>query len=488
MNYSLVLPLFIYMLILFTLGLIGRKLFKIEGEFTQEYFVGGRAFGGVFIAFTLSATFITSGTVLGVAEVAYNSGLNWVYLMCGQICMGWAVLGILGKKFAIIARRINAVTLVDFIRHRYQSKPLVILVSIGLLLFMGVFMVAQLVGGARIMEAATGLDYHLGLIVFAVVVLVYTTVGGFRAVVYADFLQGSVILIGGITVFFSALRLAGGFGSITAQLAAISPELVTLPGGDDLGTFWWAISLSSLLVAVVVMPHTAVRAMAYKSSKAMHRAIIIGTIITAIITWFFGFMGPMARVLVPGLEASVLAVPMLIIEVMPPIIAGIILGAPIAAMISSVDSMLLVIASSIVKDLYYNYFKPAASNMEIKRITYLAMLIIGVIIVFIASYPPEVLQFLVLFSTGGFGVVLVTPILFGLYWKKANSSGCAASIIGGMLTYIALGLFGGGGYHPYAPAFIVSVLLMVLVSQYTKRPADSVIKVFWGKPLNQHKI
>lgn len=480
MNLQLLVPLFCYMLFLFFLGFFSRSMFRAKEDFNQEYFIGGRVFGGLLIAFTLSASLITSATVLSAAEVSYMSGLNWIYIACGQIAMGWMILGGLGKKYAIVARRINAVTVVDFIRYRYESKPLVILVSVGILVFMGVYMVAQLVGGARIMEAATGLNYQLGLIIFAFVILFYTIVGGFKAVVYADFIQGSVILIGGISIFLIALNLVGGFQGLTIGLLEINPDLATLPGVNKMGTYSWAISLSSLTVAMVVMPHAAVRCMAYKDSKAMHRAIMITTIVTAIITFCFGMLGPIARVLIPNLEVAVLAVPVLTIEVLPPVLAGIILGAPIAAIISSVDSMLLIIASSIIKDLYNNYLNPGASATRLKRMTFIVMVIVGLIMVLIASNPPEVLQFLVLFSTGGMGTVLATPLLFGLYWKQANSAGCFASIIGGIISYGVFGLM-GGNYHPYGPAFLISIFLMITVSHYTARPSIDVIRVFWGK-------
>lgn len=208
-----------------------------------------------------------------------------------QLPAVWLSLGILGKKFAILARRYNAVTLNDMLFARYQSRLLVWLASLSLLVaFIGA-MTVQFIGGARLLETAAGIPYETGLLIFGISIALYTAFGGFRASVLNDTMQGLVMLIGTIVLLIGVVHAAGGLSNAVETLQTIDPQLVTPQGADDIlspafMTSFWVL----VCFGVIGLPHTAVRCISYKDSKAVHRGIIIGTIVVAIL--MFGMHWP----------------------------------------------------------------------------------------------------------------------------------------------------------------------------------------------------
>lgn len=201
-----------------------------------------------------------------------------------QLPAVWLSLGILGKKFAILARRYNAVTLNDMLFARYQSRLLVWLASLSLLVAFVGAMTVQFIGGARLLETAAGIPYETGLLIFGISIALYTAFGGFRASVLNDTMQGLVMLIGTVVLLIGVVHAAGGLSNAVQTLQTIDPQLVTPQGADDIlspafMTSFWVL----VCFGVIGLPHTAVRCISYKDSKAVHRGIIIGTIVVAIL-------------------------------------------------------------------------------------------------------------------------------------------------------------------------------------------------------------
>ncbi|MGP8588214.1 sodium:solute symporter family transporter, partial [Salmonella enterica] len=161
-----------YLLVVFGLSIYAMRK-RATGAFLNEYFLGSRSMGGVVLAMTLTATYISASSFIGGPGAAYKYGLGWVLLAMIQLPAVWLSLGILGKRFAILARRYNAVTLNDMLFARYQSRLLVWLTSLSLLVaFIGA-MTVQFIGGARLLETAAGIPYETGLIIFGVSIALY---------------------------------------------------------------------------------------------------------------------------------------------------------------------------------------------------------------------------------------------------------------------------------------------------------------------------
>ncbi|PLP39457.1 sodium/panthothenate symporter, partial [Klebsiella pneumoniae] len=188
MQFEVIIPLIAYLVVVFGLSLYAMRK-RASGSFLNEYFLGSRSMGGFVLAMTLTATYISASSFIGGPGAAYKYGLGWVLLAMIQLPAIWLSLGVLGKKFAILARRYNAVTLNDMLFARYQSRLLVWLASLSLLVAFVGAMTVQFIGGARLLETAAGIPYDTGLLIFGVSIALYTAYGGFRASVLNDTMQ-----------------------------------------------------------------------------------------------------------------------------------------------------------------------------------------------------------------------------------------------------------------------------------------------------------
>lgn len=494
MKWDIATPIIAYLIAMLVVAVFLRKYLR-EGredgaKFAQRYFVGGRNLGPLLLAFTITASVASSATFLGAPGLAYEVGFSWPLIVLGQLAGSFYILGILGKKFAIIARRINAVTVTDFLRARYQSKLIVVGYAFGVVLFLGVYMTAQFAGGAIILEAVTGLPYKAGLLIFGVIVVAYTAYGGLRAVAITDAIQGVLMLVGGVLLWVAFVQTTGGFTEVIPKLASEHPEMLELPGplgATPLIMFSYFVLLG---VAAVGLPHAAARGMMYPDAKTMHRAIIYAGIIMAMFSIFFVSLGPAMRILYPDIENPDAALPVFIVDSFPGWMAGLILAAPLAAIMSTVDSMLLVTSGAIVKDLYVNYINPQASGRKISTLSYMSTLAIGLVVVAMALTPPDFLQLIVLFAIGGLQSMFLAPMVFGLYWRRASTWGGVSSMYSGLFSYIFLELqfetvF---GMISIVTSLGISIFVMIVVSLLTPEPSNEVLEKFWGTAKPSSKV
>lgn len=476
MNWQVIFPLLIFLIIIFLVGLWSSRKIDTGSSFLQDYFLGGRQLGGFILAMTMIATYGSASSFIGGPGVAYTQGLGWVLLAMSQVVTGYFVLMVLGKKFAITARKYNAVTLIDFLKERYNSRWVVWLSSLSIIIFLFSAMAAQWVGGARLIESLTGLSYLSALFIFAASVMVYVVIGGFRAVAVTDAVQGGIMFIGTMILLVAVIVAGGGIPNIISDLSSENPNLIT-PFGFDGGltplyvsSFWILVG-----VGVVGLPQVAVRAMSYKNARAMHRAIIIGTIVVGFIMLGMHLIGVFARPILPGIEVGDKVMPLIAMEVLPPWLVGIVLAAPMAAIMSTVDSLLLLVSSAIVKDVYINYIKPDAKEAAIKKLSFAVTALLGILVCIMALSPPDLLIWLNLFSFGGLEAAFIWPVVLGLYWAKGNRYGAVASMITGTASYILFHTFypNALGMNTVVLPIALSLAAYVSVSLLTEKNASA---------------
>ncbi|MBM7652096.1 sodium/pantothenate symporter [Neobacillus cucumis] len=476
MNWAVITPLILFLLIIFAVGIWSNKFVLKSNSFLEEYFLGERQMGGFLLAMTMVATYGSASSFIGGPGIAYTQGLGWVLLAASQLVTGYFTLMVLGKKFAIVSRQYKAITLIDFLKERYQSKTVVILSAVSIIIFLFSSMTAQWIGGARLVESLTGVPYTYALLIFVLSVLVFVIVGGFRAVAITDTIQGVVMFLGTLILLIATIKAGGGIPKIIADLAAENPNLISPYGAERnltpayVSSFWILVG-----VGVVGLPQIAVRAMSYKNSKAMHNAIIIGTIVVGFIMLGMHLIGVFARPVLPGVKIGDTVMPLLSMKVLPPFVAGIVLAAPMAAIMSTVDALLILVSSALVKDIYLNYIKPNAEDSLIKKVSFSVTAVIGIIVIFLALSPPDLIVWLNLFSFGGLESVFIWPVILGLYWSKGNKYGAIASMIIGMSSYILLDRFYPNpfGVHTVVLPIILSLLVFVIVSLSSQQKSAS---------------
>ncbi|MEG1824111.1 MAG: sodium/pantothenate symporter [Cloacibacillus sp.] len=453
--------------------------------FMEEYFIGSRSMGGFVLAMAIITTYTSASSFVGGPGVAYNVGLGWILLSMIQVPTAFLTLGVLGKRFALIARRTHAVTITDFLRARYSSDAVVILASVALLVFFMASMLAQFIGGARLFESITGYSYQTGLLIFGLTVIIYTTIGGFRAVVLTDTIQGIMMLFASVAILYAVISAGGGVENIMRTLYSIDPQLLTPTGGGNaipkpfILSFWVLVG-----VGILGLPQTTQKCLGYKDSRSMHNAMIIGTFVVGFTMLAMHLVGAMGRAVIPDIAVGDLAVPTLTVRLMSPFWAGIFIAGPLAAIMSTVDSMLIMCSAAIVKDIYFHYVaKNDAARLSPSKIRGMSLIVtgvVGVLVFFAAMRPPSLLVWINLFAFGGLEAVFFCPTLFGLYWRRANSTGVILSMICGTASffYFTISKVSVGGTTAIVPTLAIAIVVFIVGSLFGKEESAERLKEF----------
>ncbi|ANZ45361.1 sodium/pantothenate symporter [Cloacibacillus porcorum] len=485
---GMIVPLILYFILIMGIALWGSRAAGKRSDtkgFMEEYFIGSRSMGGFVLAMAIITTYTSASSFVGGPGVAYNVGLGWILLSMIQVPTAFLTLGVLGKRFALIARRTNAVTITDFIRARYGSDLVVILASLSLLVFFMASMLAQFIGGARLFESVTGYSYQTGLLIFGLTVVIYTTVGGFRAVVLTDTIQGVMMLFASLAILYAVITAGGGVESIMQTLYSIDPQLLTPTGGGNaipkpfILSFWVLVG-----IGILGLPQTTQKCLGYKDSRSMHNAMIIGTFVVGFTMLAMHLVGAMGRAVIPDITVGDLAVPTLTVRLMSPFWAGIFIAGPLAAIMSTVDSMLIMCSAAIVKDLYFHYIvKNDESRLSPKKVRGMSLVVtavVGVLVFFAAMKPPSLLVWINLFAFGGLEAVFFCPTLFGLYWKRANSTGAILSMICGAAAFFWFNITKTSiaGTTAIVPTLVIAITAFVAGSLLGRPESEEKLKVF----------
>ena len=479
---EMIIPLFLYFAFIIGIAVWSNKKTNWRNNtsaFMEEYFIGSRSMGGIVLAMAIITTYTSASSFIGGPGVAYKLGLGWILLSMIQVPTAFLTLGVLGRRFAVIARRTNAVTITDFLRARYNSDAVVILASLALLIFFMASMLAQFIGGARLFESITGYSYQAGLLIFGITVIMYTTVGGFRAVVLTDTIQGIMMLLASTAILTAVIIVGGGVANITSSLLTIDPGLLTPQGAGGaipkpfILSFWVLVGFG-----VLGLPQTTQKCLGFKDAKSMQSAMVIGTLAVGFTMLTMHLVGALGRAVVPGIEIGDLAIPTITLKLMSPFWAGVFIAGPLAAIMSTVDSMLIMCSAAIVKDLYFHYI---AKNNETKlpphKVRLMSLSVtatIGVIVFLAAMDPPSLLVWINLFAFGGLEAVFLCPTLFGLYWRRANAMGAVLSMITGCAAFFFFNIskISIAGTTAIVPTLVAAAVVFVVGSLLSSRNID----------------
>ncbi len=492
-EFKILIPIFIYFALMYAIGTYAAGRIRLATErggegsgYLEQFMSGGREMGGFVLSMTLVATYLSAGSFIGGPGTAYKHGLAWIFLAMSQMPTGYYTLMVLGKKFAIVSRKIDSHSISDFLMKRYESKMVMIVASLSIVFFLIAAMGAQLIGASRLLQGATGLSYKTALIFFAMTVVVHTAIGGFRGVVLNDTMQGIVMSISTLALFIAVIFKAGGISNAIQGMKSIDAGMIS-PFGvtDGFMTMPWVTSFWVLVgFAVVGLPAVSMRAMNYKDTKSLKNGIKYGTLVSILLIFGMHLVGAFGSVLVKDIPSGDLVVPTLARMLFNPVVAGIVLSGPLAAVMSTIDSQLLVVVGSIVNDLLVNTVNINLKNkpQKLSMITKLITALVGLIIVIVALDPPELMVWLNLFATAGQLSTFLWPTILGLYWKRANKEGALASMIVGIGSFIIFHYFLKRPLmmHPIVMSLLISLAVFVVVSKLTKRPSDKVLRIFWG--------
>jgi len=625
----------LYTLGVFALAVISSRLLKRK-HFLSEYFLGSRGLGMWAFALTFAATSSSGGSFMGFPSKIYTHGWILALWIASYMMVPVLTMGLLGKRLNQVARRSGAITIPDVLCNRFESVTLGGLATGLIVFFMAFNLVAQFKAGALMLSTLLdsvplfqasrewagsliegrpilgGVEsgYLLCLVSFAVAVIVYTTYGGFRAVVWTDVMQGLVMVVGVLILLPLALWQGGGLSRATDQMGKMTPprqrraELriaqvqdqdvaipfgtwidapaeqdgerrvfrtardvrfragqdravfvedgadrtdvpvleittpeeiarikpppldppvtvrvlrsedyaygvdqpgvyVTGPGPsaiDSTGFLPLGLAVSFFCMwtfAGAGQPGCMVRLMAFKDAQTLRRGISTVVIYYSLIYFPLVVIFCCARVLMPGMEIESDRIMPAIAEHLAtaagwPWLAGLLVAAPFAAVMSTVDSFLLMISSAIVRDIYQRHINPQATERTIRRLTYFVTLLVGVAAVLGALYPPAYLQDIIVYTGSGLASGFLVPMGLALYWSRMNAAGAIAGMLAGFLSHLALysvGFFVHGGFQairiayldPLIPGVAVSLVASVGVALATAPPSEGLVRKFFGR-------
>ena len=487
-SFAALLPLIIFMAVMVGISVFVKRQ-QAGKNFVGSYFVGNRELGGFVLAMTTVATYSSVSSFVGGPGMAFTVGFGWIYMAVVQVTAIFLVLGIFGKRVAILARKLNAVTVVDIIRARFQSDFLAAVAAFVIVLFFCGTMTAQFVGGAKLFAAVTGYSYEAGLILFGLVVVIYTSIGGFRAVALTDTCCALIMMIGIVLLLHYVLDAGGGYSQIMTTIETNHPEMFE---PFSMGNMPWTIYFTQWLlvgICTIALPQSVVRGISYKDTGGLHQAMLIGTVVVGFMNIGINFTGILAHGVLTGDAATYGGVdniiPTTIVTVMPKELVGLAIIGPLAASISTISGLLIVASSAIVKDVYLHYKKKNNAVVSDEKIRLLSMSVtalIGVAVFVIALTPPSLIWLINMFAFGGLETAFFWTLIFGLFWKRANKTGALLSMVGGTIVYCATQAAGFKFFnlHQITIGISVSLILFLIGSYFGKSSDKSTLKLFFS--------
>ena len=470
-----------YLIMMLAIGVIAYK----RTSNSTDYFLGGRSLGPWPAALSAGASDMSGWLLLGLPGYAYAAGFEAFWLAGGLLVGTWANWLISAKRLRTYSITTESLTLPEFLSRRFNdnSKLIQTISAFFILLFFLFYTSSGLVAGGKLFETVFGLDYTTAVMIGTVCVVSYTLFGGFLAVSWTDLVQGLLMSAALLIVPIAAMN--GGLGQLSSDLHNINPELLTL-WNDAKGEPLSAIAIISLAawgLGYFGQPHILARFKATRSNKDLVTARRIAVIWTALSMVGAMLVGLVGLIYVtnsgaPKLDDGEKIFMLLVNAMFHPVIAGILLAAILAAIMSTADSQLLVSSSAMAEDLYKQVLKKDATSEEIVRVGRFAVILISLIALVLAMTPDSSVLGLVSYAWAGFGAAFGPAIVLSLYWSRMNRNGALAGIVVGGVTIVLWKQFTGGWFDVYeiVPGIILSTISIVVVSLITGEPEDEVKK------------
>jgi SSS family transporter len=469
----------IIVFILYFLIMLGIGYFSFSNTNNEkDYWIAGGNLGWAIGGASIASTQMSAGLFIGTIGLMHTVGWSFGWVVLVFPIAYWFMVAVIAPRFTKVKKN----TLPDFIETRYYSKSARVLSAIIILVTFIVYIQAQIVAGGLIANIVFGIPSEQGMILFTIILLVYCVFGGMMAVMYTDFVQMIVMIFGAMIAVPLAIRHFGGIGDLFAYTQAVKPFTFTWEGMPPAMLFTLGLAF---LLGAVARPEQLVRFYTMKDMKTIRKGILFTIILVGLAHFFVFFLALATPVLFPALPTGDLAMPMIASAVLPSFIGAILLAAVASAMMSTVDSVLLVAGSALSHDIYQPLINPNASEKKkiwVGRIGVVISGVVPVILLLLGFGRGELVQMMVALFSALMASCFLMPVVLGVLWKRTTKEGAIASMIGGLtaaVTWKVLGL--GSIIDPVVAGFVVSTVLIVVVSLLTPKPPESAIAPFFDE-------
>ena len=460
-----------YLLVLVGIGFWASR----DSKDISGYYVGHKRLPAWVIAFSANTTGESAWLLLGLTGMGYLVGIHAFWVVLGEV-MGVAVAwAFVAKPFKEATDKYDAITVPDYLEARFgDTRHVIRIISMIIIVTMvTAYTSAQLTASGKAFSAFLGTSYPTGVLIGAAVILFYTTVGGFKAVAYSDVLQGVLMFTGLLVLPIVGIAAAGGWVPLMDQLRSLDPALLEPMGsfGFSVAGVLSALSFAGIGLAFLGAPQLLTRFISAKDTRAISDGGLIAVVCIIVFDVGAVLTGMAGRALFPGLADPETIFATMSAELFPAVFTGIFLVLVLAAIMSTVDSVLILASSAVVRDVVQKTLGSKASERRLTTYGKLTTVIIGIIALMFAFGEVRALFWFVLFAWSGLGAAFTPVVLAALFWKGATRQGAIAGmVVGFLVTVIWVVAFKADFYDLYEmiPGFIAGLGTIVGVSLMTR--------------------
>ena len=483
MDVTLSLAFLVYLAILIVVGLVAYRKTKTF----DDYYLAGRKLNPWATALSAEASSESGWLLLGLPGQAFSQGIGAFWVALGCVCGTFFNWTALAKRLRRITGFFRVITIPGYLEARFEddSHTIRIIGAILIGVFMAAYVAAQFVASGKALSVTFGIDYTTSVLIGAAVILFYTMMGGFFAVAWTDVIQALMMIFGLVIMPVVGTIKLGGPAALWTRLASLSPEgsgfLSLSVGREGIALVTFLVGMIGIGLGYPGQPHVLIRFMAIRKPRLIRKGALIGVIWAVIALYGAVFVGLVAKGILtadPGDPERVM--PLLAMEILPSWLAGLVIAAAMAAMMSTADSQLLVSSSSFVQDLYHKALKREPTPKRLVLLSRIVTLLVGLIAMIVAlrqdpENPVGVVFWLVLYAWGGLASSFGPLLILSLYWKRVTRAGAIAGMIAGSGTVIVWKNVAAlsGFLYELIPGFVASLVVILIVSLLTKPPSTT---------------
>jgi len=469
---------------------------------SEDFYLGGRRMGPLVVAMSAEASDMSSWLLMGLPGVAYLTGVADAFWTAAGLAVGtylnWLFIS---RRLRRYSQVIGAITVPSFLARRFHDKKNIITAvsSIWIVIFFVPYVSSGFAACGKLFNSLFGMSYISGMALFAVIIVIYTIIGGFTTVATNDLIQSIVMSIALITITVYGVSCAGGFGAVIENAKSFSGYFSftsIYDAANNAATPYSPLTIVSLMawgIGYFGMPHVLVRFMSIEDEKKLvlsRRIASIWVVIamgTAVFIGIVGFGMTNAGVMeaLPDSERVIIAIADLLSKngFLTAVLAGVILAGILAATMSTADSQMLVAASGVSENIIQDFLGKKLTEKQGLMAARITILVIAVIGVFLARDPNSSVFGIVSFAWAGFGGAFSAAMLCALFWNRTTLPGAAAGMIaGGIMVfvwkYMVRPMGGILDIYELLPAFLVSLIVIIVVSLATKKPEQVILDEF----------
>lgn len=497
-NICIVIAIVAYLLMVLLIGFLSSK----KNSNTEDFYLGGRKMGPIVTAMSAEASDMSSWLLMGLPGVAYLTGVcNAAWTAIGLAVGTWLNWFFVSRRLRRYSSDLQAITVPEFFAKRFHDKRNILsaVAALVIIIFFVPYTASGFAACGKLFHSLFGVDYTVAMIVSAIVIVAYTITGGFRAVCITDLIQSIVMSVALITVVLFGINAAGGWGAVVENaqsLAGYVSFTATHDAATNTSSPYGVITIISVLawgLGYFGMPHILVRFMAIEDEKKLvlsRRIASIWVVIAMSVGILIGIVGlAMSNAgdidKLEDSETIIMAITGLLSKygVLAALVAGVILAGILASTMSTSDSQLLTAASGASKDILQEFFHIKMSEKMGLVAARLTVVGIAIISVFLARDPNSSVFGIVSFAWAGFGGAFGAVMLCSLFWKRTNLVGALAGMVAGgasifVWKFLVRPLGGVVDIYELLPAFLISLVVIIVVSLLTKAPEQEIIQEF----------